>query len=155
MTERRLNFALATSMLSLFIGSACGGKTPPLECPEGATVHGALPPHGHRVWCAKPDGTLHGPSVAYHRDGLPDFYRNHWDGKEHGQLLHWWPDGKLSSFNTFVHGVRDGLQISWYPNGMRSSQSVYVNGRIHSSQNWEEDGTLISKSDVLGGGDGE
>lgn len=87
-------------------------------CPDGATLEGAAPPDGTEVWCARDDGTKHGPSTTWHEGGTGKAAEGRYrDGNQHG-VWTWWSAGDSPWRQVvFDHGIRDGRVVLWNDQG--------------------------------------
>jgi antitoxin component YwqK of YwqJK toxin-antitoxin module len=75
-------------------------------CPTGCLVQGAPPPLGFEVWCARHDGSRHGPSSRWVVGLRTDTF--YVDGQKEGWELEWNQDGTLRAACEYKAGVRDG-----------------------------------------------
>jgi len=123
------------------------------------------------IWCARADGTMHGPYASFQRGGQPLECGHYADGKKHGlwtewyengqrraviegkpggNWAYWYPDGIL--WKSYVaweeSGERRGVSKSWYRNGARESEFNFLNGQPDGNwTSWDEVGNA-SKVEV-------
>jgi hypothetical protein len=87
-------------------------------CPEGATLQGAAPPDGSEVWCARADGSRHGPSTTWHPGSTAKAAEGRYAaGNQHG-VWTWWSAGDTPWRQVaFAHGIRHGRVVLWNGQG--------------------------------------
>lgn len=111
-------------------GSAGFGFPPPSRpaCPAGTTLRrddipGAL---RHELFCARVDGTKHGPSQLLEVSGRTEgSYAN---GREVGIWRSWYENGRPFRRYQFRAGGLDGLEIRWDLHGTIISKGAYRAG---------------------------
>ena len=69
---------------------------------------------GYKQWCARSDGTMHGPYVAWDKIGQRRESGAFKEGKIHGVLLRWDHFGELSEIARMDEGKRHGRIWSFY-----------------------------------------
>jgi len=66
-------------------------------------------------------------------------YKN---GKEDGLTTFWYENGQKKDEFTFKDGIFDGLYTEWYENGQKKDEGTWKNGKVISSKEWNEDGSV-------------
>ena len=153
---------MAWTPLSLLVVLVAGSPAlaEELECPDGARLEGEAPPRGVKQWCAREDGTQHGPSVFWYPFGrkrveanfckgrLCGAYRQWWDNgqlaqegayeddRKHGAFTERDPDGTVRVFQEYRKGVLHGRSKAWWANGRPMLDLSYVDG--------EQDGPALT-----------
>lgn len=122
---------------------------PPSFCPDDA---GELTRRAYR-WCARKDGTLHGPFhvkdaagqvvmagtfesgqmtgewAGFWSDGKQRWRAKVQGGLEHGEVEGWYPDGKPHYSLSFAQGKYEGAATYWYDNGQKSTEGGFVDNK--------------------------
>lgn len=106
---------------------ASGATDAPVECPDGALLHGAAPPAGTRVWCAR-------------------------DAERHGPMLAWHNNGELKVRGQYRDGQKTGLWAYWHQNGRRRAEGEHVAGRPHGPWSWWFDNARLAETGGFRGG---
>ena len=87
---------MALTFRKVFMGillfCCVGWKNHP--CPEGTTLVGEPPPRGSEQSCQKADGTRHGKSTLWHKNGNKYADGEYRDGKLHGVSVFWFANGQ-------------------------------------------------------------
>jgi antitoxin component YwqK of YwqJK toxin-antitoxin module len=155
----------AVAIVALAIGPATSARAAPaLDCPVGTAQRRTF--YADEFWCARPDGTRHGPSRSgwaapteegAYRDGKRDGWWRRWsndvlvdewhydrdvaDGRERT----WSEKGVLLSDGVMSRGEKVGLWRAWHDNGRLASMGRYDRGRrVGRHRTWSRDGDLIS-----------
>ena len=80
---KALNLPIVTATcLSLLCSGSCGSSSG--NCPPEASPHGARPPKGGVVWCARADGNKHGDWTEWYSSGTLKTKGQYRDGKMEG-----------------------------------------------------------------------
>ncbi len=94
-------------------------------CPAGTELRGAAPPDGREVWCARADGTRHGPDIGWHPDDSQAFRRSFRNGELDGEMIEWYPSGQVARRGQYHAGVRYGRWARWNPDGSVAEVVTY------------------------------
>ncbi len=101
-------------------------QPPAMECPEGAELRGAPPPHGLEFYCSA-DGLRHGPYRSWSADGgliLTGVYER---GEKHGDFIGWHERGGPKAFEgSYASGSKEGPWSLWHPDGAPSERGRYA-----------------------------
>ena len=110
----------------VFAGSVAA--KPGVECPAGTTYAEGWSGFERATWCAKKDGTRHGPyRLWYDTQKLKE--EGLWDaGTMAGRWTAWWPSGKKKSEGLHEKNQREGLWTQWHDNGQPEIVSGYRAG---------------------------
>lgn len=82
------------------------------RCPPGTAQHGARPPRGFELWCAREgsDGReRHGWAVTWHPNGVRATRGSYRDGLQSGTWTRWDDGGMKRVEAQFEHGEQNGL----------------------------------------------
>lgn len=135
-----------TIALPLVVGSslAASAEKAGLKCPRGTERHGNPPPTARKEWCARPDGTQHGPSVSYYESGGLMARAMFADGEMNGLYQAWHPNGQLAETGSYVRDQRDGVFKTFLPEGGPLTEDAFVKGQQHGvARIWHENGQLM------------
>lgn len=116
----------------------------PEPCPDGTDLHGAPPPDGVEVWCARADGTRHGPSTTWHEDGTIKAAEGRYrDGNQHG-VWTWWSAGDSPWRQVaFDNGLRSGRVILWNGQGQVTRVEEWERGTRTRATDFEDGRPVI------------
>lgn len=95
-------------------------------CPKPATLKGAAPPDGTRVWCERDDGSYDGPSTTFYADGVRRSDANYREGRMHGPWRQFYPDGRPRSEGEYADGRDVGLWRSYHDNGKLATEARHA-----------------------------
>lgn len=113
--------ALLAALFAAFLGCNSAG----LECPAGASEQRSESSAAQEHWCARPDGTKHGPYELSTRTHLLRGRYVH--GAQHGSWLH--RDVRSGFVASYVLDHGTGLVIEWYP-GLRKKSEQELRGGV-------------------------
>lgn len=128
--------------VALFLLSMGAGAAPArLVCPAGTTYAEGWSGFERATWCARKDGTRHGPYRLWY-DGAKLKEEGAWDdGEMTGRWTAWWPNGKKRSEGVYAKGLREGVWTSWYENGQLEQAADHRAGKPDGSWNtWYPNG---------------
>lgn len=150
--EQRLVRAL---VLCASLVSGCA-TTPDFICPDGTEARwgrgralDVLPDVESRVLvCVKPDGTQHGPSLAWLDRHL--FVVHHWvDGQPDGTLVAFHENGRRHLVGDYRAGeIMDS--VTWNAQGTKTYESVQGADGRSTTWSWYENGAPKSRVEWLG-----
>jgi antitoxin component YwqK of YwqJK toxin-antitoxin module len=152
-------------LLAPVIAPVAGARAAPaLDCPAGTRQQRLF--YADELWCARPDGTRHGPyrdgwtspvEEGAYRDGKRDGWWRRWSNgvlvderrydrdRADGRARTWSETGVLLSDGTMSRGEKVGRWRAWHDNGRLASVGRYDRGRrVGRHQEWSRDGDLIS-----------
>ena len=126
-------------------------------CPTGTSQHASE--DGRETWCARPDGTRHGPWVTKLRcRGIVSSRKPYVDGQVHGNWMAWHTGwlGRGELMLPYDDGVCDMLQLAEPPTGplmrVRGSVYPYRRGKRHGLHTaWWSNGRKSSEGAFQGG----
>ncbi|MBI5510151.1 MAG: hypothetical protein HY903_15445 [Deltaproteobacteria bacterium] len=102
-----------------------------LACPTGAARKEQKTAAARETWCAKPDGTRHGPRHAWHQNGKPWFEGEYADGKRTGAWRFWFQSGAPMASATYADDKADGLMTRFFESGGKEMEGVCRAGEAH------------------------
>jgi antitoxin component YwqK of YwqJK toxin-antitoxin module len=159
--ERRI---CALVLAAALVPAAAAGAVPALACPAGTTQRRTY--YADEFWCARPDGTRHGPyrngwaspvEEGAYRDGKRDGWWRRWSNgvliderrydrdREDGLARTWSEKGALLSSGVMSRGKQVGLWRWWHANGQLMAQGRFVRGReVGRHTSWSADGTVVT-----------
>jgi antitoxin component YwqK of YwqJK toxin-antitoxin module len=122
---------MRVAVLAAAAGSAGFGFPPPsrLACPPGTKMRqgGELAGIRHELYCARLDGTKHGPSRLFESGVRTEgAYAN---GRGVGSWRSWYPNGRPFRRYELVAGWLDGLETTWDLDGTIISKGGYRAGQ--------------------------
>lgn len=79
-------------------------------------------------YCAKADGTRHGPAICFNSDGVKVSEGEYLDNLKSGEWKFWDRDGRPSGKGFFQSGRPDGEWTTWHSNGQIESLGSYKDG---------------------------
>ena len=113
----------------------------PIACPPGTTATGDVPGAtdervsvagvNRRIWCARPDGVNHGPSLTWDSDGNLLTSANFADGVLHGVRTERDADGQKRREETHYRGARHGPWRVWDEEGNLTLDCTYAEDVLH------------------------
>jgi hypothetical protein len=95
-------------------------------CPQGATLKGAAPPSGSRVWCETEGGSYEGPATSFYADGVRRSDALYRGGRMHGQWRQFFPDGRPRSQGEYDDGRDVGEWRSFHDNGKLATEAKHL-----------------------------
>lgn len=136
---------------------------PKLACDAGTRLVAAPAPEP-AWWCARPDGTRHGPYVSQFPDGSPEITATYRDGVLDGAWTRRAPGGAVVEEGTYAAGKKDGhwqqtsttgqplgeydmtagtgIERVWLDTGARYSERAFKHGLLDGATKvWASDGT--------------
>jgi hypothetical protein len=132
-----------------------GSDRPPaeastLDCPEG--TERATDLEARAAFCARPDGTQHGPFISWHESGQLRHRGHVAEGARQGEWRSFEPDGSAYAVHRYRDGRMHGHQVWLWPSGDVRSEAHYEDGRYHGAHiNYNRDGTRAEQSDYVHG----
>lgn len=135
---------ISVTTLALFVAAAAvEAAEPQLVCPGGTSRNGARPPHGRKEWCELPDGTQHGPSLSYYKDGVVKAEANFENGQLQGVFRLWHTNGQVAEQGQYDKDKRSGEFSAYGEDGTRRLRQTFVRGNRHGVvEQWHSNGQL-------------
>jgi antitoxin component YwqK of YwqJK toxin-antitoxin module len=160
----RIRGAIAALLAPAIAPAAVARAAPALDCPAGTRQQRQF--YADEFWCARPDGTRHGPyrngwtspiEAGAYRDGKRDGWWRRWSGgvlvderrydrdRADGRARTWSDKGVLLSDGVMSRGEKVGLWREWHQNGHLASTGHYRRGqRVGRHRTWTIDGDPAS-----------
>ena len=136
--------ALLASGLAL-----AGGDS--IVCPSGTQKVGGPNSELQAMTCQKPDGTLHGPYVAYAPEGWVNAKGRVVNGFRDGTFSFYDANGNKTGETQFTRGNYDGKRVEYFANGQVRREEFYVKGnREGTFKTFSQDGKLVSQAEFKG-----
>lgn len=124
-------------------------EPPALACPDGTTPRPAPAPQP--TWfCARADGTRHGPFITTFPDGSVQIEGSYAGGKLDGPWTRHHPGGALAEQGQYVAGLPDGHWRQLSPGGTVLGEYDLKKG-TGVQRRWFDDGPLYSERSLRGG----
>jgi hypothetical protein len=96
-----------------------------------------------RVRSAVFNGRLHGDSVGWDTNGVPELQETFREGIPEGTRITWYPSGRKRSEGSLVNGLQQGTFRQWDEAGGLSIEAQFVDGKPHGmSRSWHPDGSI-------------
>ncbi|HLL25168.1 MAG TPA: hypothetical protein VK427_23700, partial [Kofleriaceae bacterium] len=118
-------------------------EPPSLRCAD-ATGQRVAPAPDPTWFCARPDGTRHGPFVSVFPDGTPEITGRYTDGALDGAWERRHPSGALAETGTYVAGQKNGTWKQVSTDGEPLGSYSMTNG-TGTERRWFDDGRLYSE----------
>ena len=83
------------------------------------------------------------PGIAMDENGNKQSQGNYKDGKLDGLYIEWYENGQKRLEGTNIDGTPDGLGTLLYENGQKNWEGTYKDGKLISSKEWNEDGSVV------------
>lgn len=116
-----IRFTATGTALMMLLSIAPHGLARDLRCPDGANMHGGLPPDDTKWGCLKYDMTD--------------------EPIRHGFWTEWYLNGQKQQEGTYFEGHRNGHWVWWYPNGIKMREGDYIKGAPTGNWSfWKENG---------------
>ena len=88
-------------------------------------------------------GQLHGESLGWFTNGVPELQEEFQKGAVHGLRTTWFPNGQMRSQGRLVAGKQDGVYRQWNEQGVLTTEAFFEAGHPHGlSRAWHADGSL-------------
>jgi antitoxin component YwqK of YwqJK toxin-antitoxin module len=151
-------------LVAVLAPPAVARAAPALDCPAGTSQRRTY--YADEFWCARPDGTRHGPyrngwaapiEEGAYVDGKRDGLWRRWSNgvlvderrvdrdREDGLARTWSPKGVLLSSGVMSRGSEVGLWRFWHDNGRLARRSHFAHGiEIGRRTEWKEDGSIVA-----------
>lgn len=143
----RRNLAAAALLAS---GLALAGGDS-IVCPAGTKKVGGPDSGLMATTCAKPDGTMHGPYLAYDAEGRLTARGRVVNGFRDGTFTFYDARGNKTGETQFTRGNYDGKRVEYFANGQVRLEESYVKGnREGTFRTFSEDGKLMSQAEFKG-----
>ena len=114
-----------------------------LGCPDGSEQKKG----SYERYCAKPDGTRHGPAIKWHDYTHPSGAGEYVDGKLEGTWMDWYPLGEVRKKTEYENGVKHGEELSYYKNGTMSASREFSEGvQVGVERTYYEGGEVMMES---------
>ncbi len=120
-----------------------------LACEPGTNATRATGPEPTR-FCARSDGTRHGPFVALFPDGTPQIAGSYKDGKLDGPWQRSYPSGKIAEQGAYIVGEKDGQWRQFGPTGAVLGEYELARG-TGIERRWYDDGPLYMERTLKSG----
>lgn len=89
------------------------------------------------------EGQLHGESLGWYTNGVPELREDFQRGVAHGVRTTWHPNGQMRSQGQLVAGKQDGTYRQWNESGVLIADAMFEAGQPHGlSRAWHSDGSL-------------
>jgi len=124
-------------------------EPPRLTCDSGASVANARAPEP-TLFCARPDGTRHGPFVTLFPDGTPQITGSYKDGALDGAWQRRSPSGAVVETGEYAAGLPSGHWQMMSEAGALLGEYDMTAGS-GSELHWLDDGSLYSERAFKGG----
>ncbi len=121
------------------------------SCPPETSLIGPVGSDGTRITvngrstaaCMRPDGTNHGPSMSWYKNGSKASAGDYHNGVKEGLWYFWHENGQISGHGAFHDGKAEDRWVSFYDNGQKESEGSYINGNQHGDFfHWERNGHI-------------
>ena len=105
-----------------------------------------------RVRSAVFNGRLHGDSIGWDTNGVPELQETFREGIPEGTRITWYPSGRKRSEGSLVNGQQQGIFRQWDETGSLSVEAEFVDGKPHGmSRAWHPDGSIKVEALMHGG----
>lgn len=102
------------------------------SCPPGTVLVGPIGSDGViftvngmvAAVCSKPDGSRHGPALAWYANGSKASAGEHRDGMKEGLWCFWHENSQMSGRGKFHDGKPDGMWETWHDNGQKELKDL-------------------------------
>lgn len=111
--------------------------------PFTGMITDSLPEGTVRLRSTVVDGRLHGESLGWFTNGMPELREEFQRGAAHGLRTTWYPNGQMRSQGRLVAGKQDGVYRQWNEQGALTTEASFEAGQPHGlSRAWHPDGSL-------------
>jgi MORN repeat variant len=118
-------------------------RLPGTSDPFTGMMTDSLPDGTLRLRSAVVEGQLHGESLGWFTNGVPELQEEFQRGVAHGLRTTWYPNGQMRSQGRLVSGKQDGVYRQWNESGVLTTEAVFEAGQPHGlSRAWHADGSL-------------
>jgi len=115
-----------------------------VDCPEGVEKKVIDGKHGRIEYCARSNGTLHGPAAEWYPNGVQRTQDSWKEGKKDGTWIAWDEKGTKREERSYVDGKLDGEERIWFENGNLKTLTTWQDGvRNGAIAQWLESGTQV------------
>lgn len=159
MMQTSLMGAALAALISFSCGSAKSSAGP---CPSGAKLLGDEPPNGTLTWCAKEDGSKHGPWTEWYEGGSLKRTGRYTDGKMQGRWVSYHPasapqEGEANpptkkEEGDYKAGLKIGVWTTWHEDGAKSRESEHEpDSPVVKWTAWKPDGAKWAAGKTVSG----
>lgn len=100
-----------------------------------------------RVRSAVADGRLHGLSIGWTTNGVPELQETFRNGIPEGTRTTWYSSGRKRSEGWLTNGLQNGVYRQWDEAGTLVVEAEFLDGKPHGiSRAWHPDGSLKAET---------
>ncbi len=131
-------------------GERAAAATPSLACPQG-TAEQREGEEPTRRWCARPDGTMHGPVIEGGTGGQVLLRGEYRDGRKHGDWQAFYDGGQLRSEEHYDGGKPGGSWLTYFADGKRSTERLHKPDGTVAFRSFRPDGSKLRQGVLVEG----
>lgn len=129
-------------------GEPAAAAAPSLACPPGtAQQHDGAA----RRWCARPDGTMHGPVVEAGAGGQVMLRGEYRDGGKHGDWTTFYDGGQARSEEHYDAGKPRGTWVTYFADGKHSTERLHKPDNTVAFRSFRPDGSKLRQGVLVDG----